>query len=366
MSWNPFNKLIAPKKSSIKAVDDAEFDAQVQQVVVAENLSKKLYKNTKKCLESSISLSKLEQRIAYELFNSSKLIKDSEHLVEHAEMLKDVAAQIEDSQQQRDAIIRQTFVRPIKGLCEKFPTIHSAVKRREQSQQDYIKYFSRKEKLSRDPNSMQSGKFDANEKYLDRTRSDHERRTKQLSEDIPKFLHQKWLEPVHRCQFPRDLIVNAIRCQGRSIFCKVQESPRKLFQKDLPSTTMHLPVVFCTVLVAVAHCKPSKLPEKRAIFGGPGIGHLLNLQQHNRHGQGAGNAFSHHEFRNLLGKREFPFDDSLDEEILARNKRFQFGMTPGYRFGSASTASGHSNQNYLSQFMRHLHGKRELFAATEE
>ena len=82
---------------------------------------------------------------------------------------------------------RSTFIQPLKGLNDKFPGIHSAVKRREQSQQDYTKYLARKEKFAKDPSSTQSGKYEANEKYLERTKTDFDRRTKQLQDDLPKF-----------------------------------------------------------------------------------------------------------------------------------------------------------------------------------
>lgn len=191
MSWNPFNKLIAPKKTNSKLFDDAEIDTQAQQVAQAEHFAKKLHKDTKKYVESNISLSKIEQRMWQDLLNSSKQIKDADEVTEHAEKLREIAYLSEESEIQKDAITRTTFLQPVKGMCEKFPSVHSAIKRREQSQQDYAKYLTKREKLSRDSNSTQSGKFDANEKYLERTKTDFDRRTKELNEDLPKFLIER-------------------------------------------------------------------------------------------------------------------------------------------------------------------------------
>ena len=106
MSWNPFNKLMAPKKSTSKAFEDNEFDVRVQQVVLIEQAMKKLHKDTKKSVESSSALSKVEQRMMFELLNGAKSIKDAEMLTESAEKLTNVSCQTEDSQSQRDVIIR--------------------------------------------------------------------------------------------------------------------------------------------------------------------------------------------------------------------------------------------------------------------
>ena len=106
MSWNPFNKLMAPKKSTSKAFEDNDLDVRVQQVVLIEQAMKKLHKDTKKSVESSSALSKVEQRMMFELLNGAKSIKDAEMLAESAEKLTNVSCQTEDSQSQRNVIIR--------------------------------------------------------------------------------------------------------------------------------------------------------------------------------------------------------------------------------------------------------------------
>ena len=187
MSWNPFNKLIAPRKSTSKPSEGNEFEERLQDIVQMEQTLKRMHKDTKKFMDSSSSLAKLEQKMVTDLYNSSKLIKDADELESHAEKLKTICNETENSQQQRDVITRSTFVKPLKGLNEKFACIHSAVKRKDQSQQDYLKYLAKRDKLAKDPSTSQSGKYEANEKYLERTKTDFERRTKQLHEDLPRF-----------------------------------------------------------------------------------------------------------------------------------------------------------------------------------
>ena len=207
MSWNPFNKLIAPRKSISKAAEDNEFEQRVQAISQMEQNLKRLHKDTKKFVESSGGLTRVEQRMMIELLNGSRLIRGGEELAEYVEKLNEVSRKCNDSQNERDGIIRSTLLHPLKRLDEKFPVIHSAVKRREQSHQDYLKYQGRKEKFSRDPSSSQSGKYDANEKYLERTKIDLERRNKQLHEDMPNFLSESlnFLDPCFKAMMRSEL-----------------------------------------------------------------------------------------------------------------------------------------------------------------
>ena len=206
MSWNPFNKLIAPRKSTTK-VEDNEFEQRVQTISQMEQNIKKLHKDTKKFVESSGGLTRVEQRMMMELLNGARQVKEGEGLASCAENLSEVSRKSGESQIERDAIIKRTLIQPLKGLNDKFPVIHAAVKRREQSQQDYMKYLGRKEKFARDPNSSQSGKYDANEKYLERTRNDLERRNKQLQEDLPNFLSESlnYFDPCFKAMMQSEL-----------------------------------------------------------------------------------------------------------------------------------------------------------------
>ena len=206
MSWNPFNKRTPPRKSITKA-EDSEFEQRVQAVSQMELNLKKLHKDTRKFVEASCGLSRAEQRIMTELVNGARQVKGGEDLAEYAEKLNEVARKCSQSQTERDGIIRSTLLKPLKLLDEKFPVIHSAVKRKEQSQQDYMKYLGRKEKFSRDPSSSQSGKYDANEKYLARTRGDLERRSKQLQEDLSSFLLESvnYFDPCFKAMMQSEL-----------------------------------------------------------------------------------------------------------------------------------------------------------------
>lgn len=207
MSWNPFNKLIAQRKSIPKAADDNELDQAVQTISQLEQNIKRLHKDTKKSAESSGGMTRVEQRMMVELLNSARQIKDGGDLVDYVEKLAEVTRKSSESQIDKDAIMRSTLIQPLTGLDDKFPVIHAAVKRREQSQQDYLKYLGRRDKFARDPNSSQSGKYEANEKYLDRTKADFERRSKQLQEDVPKFLFESlnYFDPCFKALMQSEL-----------------------------------------------------------------------------------------------------------------------------------------------------------------
>ena len=190
-----------------KAGEDTEFEQRVQAISQMEQNLRKLHKDTKKFVESSGGLARVEQRMMTELLNGARQVKGGGELVEYADKLSEVSRKCSESQNERDGIIRSTLILPLKRLDEKFPVIHSAVKRKEQSQQDYLKYLNRKEKFARDPSSSQSGKYDANEKYLERTRIDLERRNKQLQEDLPKFLSESfnYFDPCFKAMMQSEL-----------------------------------------------------------------------------------------------------------------------------------------------------------------
>ena len=73
-----------------------------------------------------------------------------------------------------------------------YTSVSSAMKRRDQSLQDYKKYLTRHEKfLEKEGTAPQSGKFDANERYLALAKSDFERRNMKLVEELPKFYESR-------------------------------------------------------------------------------------------------------------------------------------------------------------------------------
>ena len=141
----------------------------------------------KKCCESNNALSNSSQKMTSELTMSARQIADAGDLVDFAESLKNVTLQIDESDRQMQNTVKKAFIEPMRKFHQTFSNAHGAIKRREQSLQDYSKYMTRREKFQKDPSFQRSGKYDANEKYLFSARVDFERRNRQLMDDLPKF-----------------------------------------------------------------------------------------------------------------------------------------------------------------------------------
>jgi len=93
--------------------------------------------------------------------------------------------------------LRKLFIDPMKKFNVHFNSVNSAIKRREQSLQDYAKYLNRHEKYIQKENISMSGKFDANERYLGLAKADFERRNAKLLETLPTFYEHQlaYFEP---------------------------------------------------------------------------------------------------------------------------------------------------------------------------
>lgn len=184
MSWIPFRKQ--PKKPTSELVTDNEFDTQVEKFNKTEANTRKMYKDMKRYVEQNSGLIKTHQKFGQDLAtNGVGTVKEDEPLNEALEDMQQVLQKQCDLQIDLNSNLRKLFIDPMKKFNVHFNTVNSAIKRREQSLQDYAKYLNRREKYKENPS--QSGKFDANERYLALAKADFERRNAKLMETIPKF-----------------------------------------------------------------------------------------------------------------------------------------------------------------------------------
>ena len=185
MSWIPFRKQ--PKKPTSELVADSEFDAQVEKFNRTEANTRKMYKDMKRYVEQNSGLIKTHQKFGQDIATSGTGVKNDEKLNEALETMQQVLLKQCDLQVELNSNLRKLFIDPMKKFNVHFNTVNSAIKRREQSLQDYAKYLNRREKYMEKENPSQSGKFDANERYLALAKADFERRNTKLIEAIPTF-----------------------------------------------------------------------------------------------------------------------------------------------------------------------------------
>ena len=197
MSWIPFRKQ--QKKPHSDLVADNEFDSDVEKFNSTEVNTRKMYKDTKKYLEGNAGLMKAHQKLGNELVSTSNSFigEKDEKLCQMIESINSTLQKEVDLQSELNANIRNTFIDPVKKFTTNFNTVNNAIKRREQSLQDYAKYLNRREKFIEKDAQNQSGKYNANEGYLNLAKADFERRNNKLLEELPKFYQCKhtYFEP---------------------------------------------------------------------------------------------------------------------------------------------------------------------------
>lgn len=187
MSWIPFQK--PPKKPTSELVADNEIDTEVEKFQKTEANTRKMYKDMKRYVEQNSGLIKTHQKFGQDLaVNGIGTVKGDEPLNEALEDMQQVLQKRCDLQIELNSSLRKLFIDPMKKFNVHFNTVNSAMKRRDQSLQDYAKYLNRREKYKeKENNPSQSGKFDANERYLALAKADFEHRNAKLMETIAKF-----------------------------------------------------------------------------------------------------------------------------------------------------------------------------------
>ena len=185
MSWLPFRKQ--PKKPTSELEADNEFYSQVEKFNQVEVNTRKMCKDMKRYIEDNTIMMKAQQRLGQDLITNTSNLESDENINEVAENIQRAIQTQADLQVELNSNLRKTFVDPMKKFSVNFNTVNSAIKRREQSLQDYVKYLNRREKFIEKDNQPQSGKFDANERYLALAKADFERRNTKLLEELPKF-----------------------------------------------------------------------------------------------------------------------------------------------------------------------------------
>ncbi|XP_057311813.1 bridging integrator 3-like [Hydractinia symbiolongicarpus] len=185
MSWLPFRKH--PKKAIAELIGDNEFDLQVQKFAKIEANTRKMYKDVKHNVEDNSGLLKAQQKLAQELTTNANAVEGELALNSVTENIQRTLLKQAECQTELNSNIRKAVIEPMKKFSGNFNSINSAIKRREQSLQDYTKYLNRREKFIEKDGQPQSGKFDANERYLALAKADFERRNTKLLQELPKF-----------------------------------------------------------------------------------------------------------------------------------------------------------------------------------
>nr|XP_022343027.1 bridging integrator 3-like [Crassostrea virginica] len=198
MSWNIFNRHSAPKKSVISRTTEREFGREVRRVDSLDETSKKLYKDTKRWMESNSALSNSEHKITQDLLTNPLCQTEAQLNAMVTEWERAIEKESFHSKELNN-VVQKTMADPVKRLNTIFPSIQAALKKREQSLQEYQKSQAKVEKhQSRERTGQNVVKLDLSRKAVERTKADFDSQNQALSEDLPKFIDGR-IEYIQPC-----------------------------------------------------------------------------------------------------------------------------------------------------------------------
>lgn len=153
--------------------------------------SRKLYKDTKRWVETNNVVAGSEHKITQDLLACQLSQSEPEFYREIEEWNKVVEKQTH-SLRELSGTVQKTLVEPLKKLNGVFPSIDIAIKKREQSLQEYMRSQAKLEKYQeRERTGQNIVKLDASKKSLTVAKDDFTSQNNALKEDIPKFIEMR-------------------------------------------------------------------------------------------------------------------------------------------------------------------------------
>lgn len=182
--YYPFNRS---KKSAVSKTSEREFERELRKLEQLEENTKKIHKDMQKCIESQAAESKCESQILLSL-QASALYRDDEKLRDVVDHWMTSAKKLELLVEELNATSQKAIVEPMRKFSTIFPSVQQAVRKREQSLQEYSKCQEKVDKyLKRDRTGPNVVKLDSSRKACANARSDFETQNTALMEEIPSL-----------------------------------------------------------------------------------------------------------------------------------------------------------------------------------
>lgn len=145
MTFRLFGKNISSKKSAISYTEEREFEREVERVEKLEEKSKTIYRKVRNCLEAHSGIAKVELKLADDL-DRGFVCRDDESLRKYIECWLDSSRRMDLTVNEFTSTSQKTMVDPMKKFSTIFPSVQTAVRKRESSLQEYSKCLTRYEK----------------------------------------------------------------------------------------------------------------------------------------------------------------------------------------------------------------------------
>ncbi|XP_045188842.1 bridging integrator 3-like [Mercenaria mercenaria] len=188
MSWNPFSRHGGAKKSVVSRQAERELEREVKKLDELDEASRKLYKDGRRYVEANNGLGKAENKIIQDLL-ASGICQTDEQFQKNIEAWEKALEELSRYRQELNNNIQKTMVEPMKKFSGVFPSVQSAIKKREQSLQDYTRTQAKFNKYQdRDRTGQNIVKLDTNKKALDAAREEFEQQNVALRQELPRLI----------------------------------------------------------------------------------------------------------------------------------------------------------------------------------
>uniref|UniRef100_A0A8V0ZCC1 Bridging integrator 3 n=1 Tax=Gallus gallus TaxID=9031 RepID=A0A8V0ZCC1_CHICK len=182
----PF-KIGQPKKQIVPKTVERDFEREYGKLQQLEEQTKKLQKDMKKSTDADLAMSKAAVKISSDLLSNPLCEQDAAFL--GVVTAFDTAMRRMDSfNQEKVNQIQKTVIEPLKKFGSVFPSLNMAVKRREQTLQEYRRLQAKVEKYEEKERSGPGlAKLHQAREELRPVRADFEAKNQQLLQEMPKF-----------------------------------------------------------------------------------------------------------------------------------------------------------------------------------
>nr|XP_009914259.1 PREDICTED: bridging integrator 3 isoform X1 [Haliaeetus albicilla] len=178
-------KTGSPKPCNLTV--ERDFEREYGKLQQLEDQTKKLQKDMKKSTDADLAMSKSAVKISSDLL-SNPLCEQEPSFLEMVTAFDTAMKRMDSFNQEKVNQIQKTVIEPLKKLSSVFPSLNMAVKRREQTLQDYKRLQSKVEKYEeKERTGPVLAKLHQAREELRPVKEDFEAKNKQLLEEMPKF-----------------------------------------------------------------------------------------------------------------------------------------------------------------------------------
>ncbi|XP_074663983.1 bridging integrator 3 isoform X1 [Strix aluco] len=174
-------------KAQPKFQVERDFEREYGKLQQLEDQTKKLQKDMKKSTDADLAMSKSAVKISSDLL-SNPLCEQEPGFLEMVTAFDTAMKRMDSFNQEKVNQIQKTVIEPLKKFSSVFPSLNMAVKRREQTLQDYKRLQSKVEKYEeKERTGPVLAKLHQAREELRPVKEDFEAKNKQLLEEMPKF-----------------------------------------------------------------------------------------------------------------------------------------------------------------------------------